>query len=150
MPKPGRAAALVLASLVGAAPGELLSASPAGPARPTPSPGRAQLTGNWGGIGISLRVTPDGARLEFDCAHGEIRPPLETDESGRFRLEGSYTQERPGPTRQGDESRGIPAVYSGSADETSMSLTVSLRDPDSSLGPYALKRDAPPRLRRCQ
>lgn len=147
MSKPGRAAALVLASLVAAAPSELLSSSPTGP---TPTPSRPRLTGNWGGIGISLRISPDGARLDFDCAHGEIRPPLEMDESGRLRLEGTYSQERPGPTRQGHESDGAPALYTGSTDGTIMSLTVSLHDPDRSLGPYSLKRDATPRLRRCQ
>lgn len=128
----------------------LLALLTAAPPTPAPAPPERLLAGRWGGRGVALQVSPEGARLELDCAHGTIRPPMRIDESGGFRLQGTFVQERPGPARQDRGEDGVPAVYIGSTDGKTMSLTVSLQDADRTLGPFTLERDAPPRVRKCQ
>jgi hypothetical protein len=128
----------------------LLALRMAALATPSPAPPGHLLEGRWGGPGVGLQVSPEGARLDFDCAHGTIRPPLRIDETGRFRLQGTFVQERPGPTRQGRGEDGVPALYIGSTDGKTMSLTVSEQGSDRTFGSYSLSLDATPRLHRCQ
>jgi hypothetical protein len=132
------AAILLLALLAGA------------PPTPSPVPPERLLSGRWGGPGVGLQVSTEGARVDFDCAHGTISPPLRIDETGRFRLPGLFVPERPGPARQGRAEDGVPALYTGSTDGKTMSLTVSEQDSDRTFGTYSLTLDTTPRLRRCQ
>src|SRR5664280_1463436 len=51
----------------------------------------------WGGNHVSLEITPQGATLEFDCAHGNISEPIKANAKGEFAARGTYTPERGGP-----------------------------------------------------
>src|ERR1039457_6300078 len=53
----------------------------------------------WGGRDISMEVTPQGATLEFDCAHGNVLEPIEANAKGEFTARGTYTPEHGGPIR---------------------------------------------------
>src|ERR1700687_608977 len=85
----------------------LLAAAPP----PAHTPPERLLAGGWGGRGVALQVSSEGARLELDCAHGTIRPPLRIDESGGFRLHGTFVQERPGPARPDRSQEGGPGLH---------------------------------------
>jgi hypothetical protein len=123
-------------------------ALPAAPATPTPS-APAEISGQFGGRGALLKAASDGGRLELDCAHAAIRAPLTLDRDGRFRLPGSFVQERPGPTREGRDD-GVPAVFEGSVEGATLTLRITFPDSREPLGPFTLTRDAPPRIRKCQ
>ncbi len=62
------------------------------------------------------------AQLDLPCAHGTIEQPLQVSPSGSFEWRGTYTQERPGPTR--DDERGSPALYSGTLDGDTLKLAI--------------------------
>jgi hypothetical protein len=81
-------------------------------------------SGNWGGAQARLRVDAQAAELQLSCAHGAIAAPLAIQRDGQFEWKGTFTQERPGPTRQ-DEDRTSPAVYAGTL--TGDTLTLSVR-----------------------
>jgi len=106
-------------------------------------------TGSWGGRGAGMEVTADGARLDYDCGHGMISKPLMLDAQGRFDLEGTYVQERPGPQREDEESDGQPARYKGRLAGATLSLTVTLADGRQELGTFTLTRGKPAILRKC-
>ena len=94
----------------------------------------------WGGDHIEMEVTRTGARLEFDCAHGTIDEPLRPDAKGAFKVNGTFTPERGGPTR--DENPPAPrATYSGTINETAMSLEVVVEGGDAKGTSYELTRD---------
>ena len=105
--------------------------------------------GAWGGQGIALEVTESGARLEFDCAHGRIDEPMRLDANGQFGIRGLFFRERGGPVREGEESKGEPARYSGRVDGETMVLTVRLADRDVDIGTFTLVHGKPARLRKC-
>jgi len=106
--------------------------------------------GLWGGTHLRLSVNGDGAQLEFDCAHGEIRGPLVLDAEGRFDLPGTYTREGPGPIRIGREPTARPARYAGSVEDGRMTLSVRLEGADKPLGDYALTRGSEGRIVKCR
>lgn len=106
--------------------------------------------GVWGGAHLRVSVSVDGARLEFDCAHGEISVPFILDAEGRFDLAGTYTREGPGPIRIGREPSARPARYAGSVEGGRMTLSVRLEGADKPLGQYALTRGAAGRVVKCR
>src|SRR5215203_3652678 len=106
--------------------------------------------GLWGGTHLRLSVSGDGAQLEFDCAHGEIRGPLVLDAEGRFDLPGTYTREGPGPIRIGREPTARPARYAGRVEGGRMTLGVKLEGADQPLGEYTLTRGAAGRVVKCR
>ncbi len=105
--------------------------------------------GEWGGEGIALQVRESGATAEFDCAHGQITVPFTRDGQGRFALAGTLTLEHGGPIREGEPPDVHPARYSGQILGTWMKLQVQNLDSGVVSGPYSLRRDAPPQLRKC-
>src|SRR6476469_6244808 len=60
-----------------------------------------KLNGQWGGQGVSMDVTDNGASLEFDCATGRITEAIVPDSAGKFTVKGLFARQRPGPTREG-------------------------------------------------
>jgi hypothetical protein len=121
---------------------------------------KALPVGAWGGQGVQLNVTEDGAILEYDCAHGTVNQRFEVGEDGKFDLPGTYEDETGGPTgvvtamnENGSisaNSTGHPARYTGAVSGSEMSLTVALTDIGRLVGTSRLVRGATPRLHKCQ
>lgn len=94
--------------------------------------------GEWGGQHVRVEVSDEGARLEFDAARGVIPRPVVLDGAGRFSARGTYTAERGGPQREGEEPEPQPAVYSGAVRGKEMTLNVTLTETKEERGPYTL------------
>ena len=105
--------------------------------------------GPWGGRGISLEVAADGARVEYDCAHGRITGRIATDREGRFDTRGTFVRERGGPQREGEEARAQPARYVGLVEGASMTLTVLLTSTNETVGPFSLTHGQAGVVRKC-
>lgn len=103
--------------------------------------------GTWGGVHIEMRVTAQGASIEFDCAQGTIDEPLALDAAGRFQVRGTFSR-RGGPAKLGPPARGQAAIYSGSIQVDNMTLQSS---PDGQKQPetFTLVRGRAGDLRRC-
>ena len=106
--------------------------------------------GLWGGQHVSMSVTEEGARLEFDCARGQIDAPFETDADGRFDLPDTYTRHGPGPIRVGKTPTARPARYAGRVEGSRMTLSVRLANSDKPLAEYALTRGERGRVVKCR
>lgn len=105
--------------------------------------------GEWGGVGVSLVATEQGAQLEFDCALGEISEPLALDSEGGFTLDGSFTPEHGGPVREDEVLESEPATYAGVVDGDQMMLTIHLFERGTISGPFTLERDRTALLHKC-
>ena len=120
-------------------------------AEPTPGPAPdTAARGRWGGQGVQMEVTPAGAQLEWDCAHGSIEKPLALDENGHFDVPGVFVRESPGPLRVGGQPPALRASYSGSIARETMTLRVTLVESDESIGTFSLTHGDPGRLRKCR
>lgn len=104
--------------------------------------------GTWGGDHIGISVTDDGAKIEFDCAHGSIESLIPLDDNGGFDVTGVYVQEQGGPLRQGGQAERA-AGYSGKVDGNHMSLTVKLKDAEKEIGKFTLELGKSPVIRKC-
>ena len=51
-----------------------------------------KLNGSWGGQGISMDVTDNGASLDFDCASGRITEAIVPDRAGKFTAKGLFVR----------------------------------------------------------
>ena len=116
--------------------------------------GWQQSTGDsaeiWGGRGVTMRMSAQGATLEFDCAHGSITQPIKPDAKGEFKASGTYTAERGGPVLKANPPRDVPAVYRGVIDGDSMRLEIVMSDKDQSPAPLTLTRGNAGRLVKCR
>jgi len=108
-----------------------------------------KLNGSWGGQGISMEVTDNGASLDFDCATGRITEPIVPDSAGKFTAKGLFARQRPGPTRAGDDNDGQPATYTGVITGDNLTLTITLTRNDEKAGTFTLGHGKPARIRRC-
>jgi hypothetical protein len=104
----------------------------------------------WGGRDISMEVTPQGATLEFDCAHGNVLEPIKANAKGKFAARGTYTPEHGGPIRRDNPPRDLPATYKGSIAGDTMRLQVVLVDKDQQPEPFTLTRGKAGRLMKCR
>ena len=116
--------------------------APAAPDTPVP-------TGSWGGVGIRLDVTAQGATVEYDCAHGTIDQPLVADREGRFSAAGTHVREHGGPIRVDEPPDRHPAGYDGTLARTSIHLTVTLLDTQQVIGPFDATRGTAARVVKC-
>jgi hypothetical protein len=107
-------------------------------------------TGTWGGTGAALKVTDAGAKIESDCANGQIPGPLTLDADGRFAVEGTWTAEHAGPVRIDEEPVAARVRYSGLVSGSTMTLDVSLIESGQSLGSFTLKLGSDGALRKCR
>lgn len=103
----------------------------------------------WGGEHVEMEVTKTGATLEFDCATGEITEPLAVDSQGKFRVNGTFTREVPGPTRR-EGNPVVAATYSGSIEGETMHLTIVAGPNKEGMGDYVLVRGKAGRVMRCK
>ncbi len=105
--------------------------------------------GTWGGNHVLMEVTEEGARIEYDCAHGTISESLKIDRNGKFSAKGLHFRERGGPQRVGTEERGEPVVYSGTTDGKTATLTVTNSVTDEIIGTFALTLGKGSRITKC-
>lgn len=105
--------------------------------------------GTWGGNHISMKVTEEGAQVEYDCAHGTISEPLRIDSQGKFSAKGTHVRERGGPVRLGDEEKGEPVIYSGTTDGKTATVTVTNSATDEVIGTFTLTLGKPSRIVKC-
>jgi hypothetical protein len=111
-------------------------------------PESALATGEYGGEHVALSVGASSARLEFDCAHGQMPAPIHLDSEGRFSVEGTFTQERGGPaTTLPEDVR--PVRYTGVSRGSEVTFTIRLIREDGSLGSFSVRRGSPASLFRC-
>jgi hypothetical protein len=110
-----------------------------------------RVTGAWGGDHITLVVTEEGGRAEFDCALGTIAEPLRQDEGGNFQVRGTYALETGGPGQTGDVAIPRPeeALYRGWTDGQWMRLTVILPAGERQIGHFSLVRGRRAVLEKC-
>jgi len=107
-------------------------------------------SGRWGGVGIRLDVTEEGARLEYDCASGTIDEPLVVDADGFLEAHGVHVFDQAGPIQPGDpQPPQHPALYRGRVDGDRLSLTVTLLDTRRVVGTFDLGLGHPPELDKC-
>lgn len=107
-------------------------------------------SGTWAGEHIVMEVSGAGATVEFDCAHGTIDAPLTLDGEGRFDVAGSLTPEKGGPIRGDQAPRAVPARYSGSLKDSTLTVTVVLTESKETVGVFTLRLGARPRLFKCK
>lgn len=106
-------------------------------------------TGMWGGEHIRMSVGANGAKIEYDCAHGTIDQPIRIDRNGRFDVRGTHTREAGGPVRIDNPPRGQAARYVGRISGTRMTLSVSLVGSGQAVGTFSLDFGAEPRIFKC-
>ncbi|HEV2860922.1 MAG TPA: hypothetical protein VGX48_07955 [Pyrinomonadaceae bacterium] len=109
-------------------------------------------TGTWGGRGVVLVVTDEGASVEFDCAHGTIEGRIELDADGRFEVAGTFVPEG-GPTSVPADGpakeKNIKARYIGRVEGRKMTLDVKLPETVGGDGALTLTHGQEPRLEKC-
>ena len=107
------------------------------------------IKGTWGGNHISMEVTDEGARVEFDCAHGIISEPLRVDGLGKFRASGTHFKEHGGPQRVDADDKGVPVIYSGTTDGKTATFTITNSATDEVIGTFSLTLGKRSRLYKC-
>lgn len=116
----------------------------------TPSAQEPVPTGVWGGKGIQLTVTQDGAGIDYGCDSGTIEGRLKTDSHGKFVAHGTHAFGRGGPRKQGDPARKPrQARYEGVRKGDKLELTVLLPELNRNLGTFTLQLGQRPILERC-
>jgi hypothetical protein len=106
--------------------------------------------GTWGGLHIRFEVNDELVDIEYDCAHGAIAGPLTVDPRGRFSWRGTLTRERGGPVRLGAKVNNLPATYSGSIKDDTMTLTVKVDNSNDEPETYTLTRGSVGRVMKCR
>lgn len=117
---------------------------------PTSADGPQVPTGEWGGEHVALSVTSTSVKVEFDCAHGTIEGPITLDANGRFEVKGTFVPERGGPEREGQQETGLPAKFSGTLKDGTLTVTVELTETKYSVGVYTMTRGGTARLFKCK
>jgi hypothetical protein len=112
----------------------------------TPGDG-APLVGEWNGLHASLTLTGSGGSIEYDCAHGGLRAPVEPDAAGQFTVAGVHFRDHGGPVRIGEVPDSTPARYIGKVQGDQLTLRVFVGQ--DTLGPFTLRRGGESRLTRC-
>lgn len=106
--------------------------------------------GTWGGQHIRFEISDESVNIEYDCAHGAIAGPLTFDPEGRFSWRGTITRERGGPVRLGAKTNNLPATYSGSIKNDTMTLTVEVENSNDEPETFTLTRGSVGRVFKCR
>ena len=116
----------------------------------TPSAQEPVPTGVWGGKGIQLTVTADGAGIDYGCDSGTIDEKLVADSYGKFRARGTHVFGTGGPRKPGDPApKPREARYEGVRNGDKLELSVQLPELNRSLGKFTLQLGQRPTLERC-
>ena len=106
--------------------------------------------GTWGGDHIRIDVVEGSATIEYDCANGTIKGPLNVNSDGRFHLRGIHNKEHGGPVRADEEPNSHPAQYEGWTDGKTMKLKVVLPDANEEIGRFTLVHGRVGRVMKCK
>jgi hypothetical protein len=112
------------------------------------TPTMADLVGQWGGTHVNLILADTGGTVEFDCGRGTIEPGWSLSPEGRFAAIGAFYQEAGPEPLVGRPPQ--PARYAGTLFNSRLTLTVSLTEAGTHLGPFVLERDRTVQLIKCQ
>ena len=105
--------------------------------------------GIWGGPHVNIDIGSQSAKVEYDCAHGEIHGPLVVDNEGKFEWHGTFSPERGGPVRAGGSERSQPATYSGEIKGNKMTLSLKVGDAEDA-ETFTLEKGKPGKLVKCK
>ena len=104
--------------------------------------------GTWGGTGLRVEVSSTGADVEFDCAHGRIEGTIHLGKTGSFDVKGTFAPEHGGPILRDEDAAAYAARYKGRVAGDTMTVTVL--QGTTKIGPFRIKRGARPILRKCR
>ena len=104
-----------------------------------------QVAGTWGGDIAGLIVNSTDVHVHIGCTLGDAVGPINPDANGRFEATGTYNVDAY------PVDRGIthPATFTGQIIDQTMTLTVSLTDTASVLGPVTLVYGQEPKMGPC-
>ena len=106
--------------------------------------------GLWGGKGIQLTVTENGAAIDYGCDSGTIEGRLQSDSRGKFSARGTHVFGEGGPRNPGDPApKPRQARYEGVRKGDKLELTVLLPELNRNLGKFTLQLRERPTLERC-
>jgi hypothetical protein len=108
------------------------------------------ITGSWSGEHISLELKGDGARVEYDCAHGTVDRAIVPDRKGRFDVRGTHVEEHGGPVRREEPAEGSPVRFRGRVSGTEMEFTVTRISDGEVIGTFTLERGRESSLMKCR
>ena len=116
----------------------------------TPSAQEPVPTGVWGGKGIQLTVTTNGAAIDYGCDSGTIEGRIQADSKGKFSGRGTHVFGLGGPRNPGDPApKPHQARYEGVRNGDKLELTVRLPDLNRNLGKFTLQLGQRATLERC-
>ena len=108
------------------------------------------ITGEWSGQHITLKITAQGADVEYDCAHGSITQKIIADKKNRFTVAGTYVEEHGGPVRADAPTEGVAVRYIGQVSGKKMTLTVKRKDNGAIVGTFTLLHGQESLLVKCR
>ena len=111
--------------------------------------GDAVPNGAWGGDHVVLTVSDNGARVEFDCAHGTLDHPLRVDDRGQFSVAGTFVLDHSGPVRADEVAAVHTARYQGRIDRQKVEFTLTVEG-QTAQGPYTVTLAKAPKLEKCR
>lgn len=113
------------------------------------APDATLQAGNWGGAHVAMTVTAQRTDIEFDCGLASIAGAIPVDRDGAFAVNGTFIQERPGPTTPNGPPR-RPMRLTGGVTGDTMDARVTLTDQNEDLGIFTLTFGAEARLVKCK
>ncbi len=108
------------------------------------------IIGSWGGNHISIEVTEQGAKIEYDCASGTIDKKIILDKKHSFNVLGTHTEEHGGPTRLNEQSSGFPVKFVGRIKGKKMTLVVKHKENNKIIGTFILIKGQESLLVKCR
>lgn len=108
------------------------------------------IIGSWAGKHISLEITAQGAKIEYDCASGAITEKIILDKNRSFNVLGTHIEEHGGPTRQNEQSPGLPVRFIGRIKGKRMTLIVKRKDNNKVIGTFSLIHGQESLLVKCR
>ncbi len=108
------------------------------------------IIGNWAGKHISIEVTEQGAKIEYDCASGTINKKIILDKNQHFNVLGTHTEEHGGPMRENGNLNSYPVRFMGRIRGKRMTLIVKREDSNKVIGKFSLTHGQEPLLVKCR
>jgi hypothetical protein len=96
-----------------------------------------------------MTVAAASTEIEFDCGRATAPGTIDTDSEGRFVTNGTFLQERPGPTTP-DGPAQRPMRLSGTVKGNDMQMSIVLTDSNEDLGSFTLTFGTAARLVKCK
>ena len=111
----------------------------------SPSDPITEIKGTWGGDDAGLIASDTSAHVHIGCTLGDTSVPIRPDAAGRFDVAGTYNIDAY------PVDRGIihPARFTGSVSGNELTITVTLTDIGTQLGPVKLVKGKEPKMGPC-